>query len=69
MAEAQYKNREIDEKLSEIRSLILEVRAQTIKTNGRVSSLENWKSYTIGFCACISVIIIPVVLMLIKLSL
>lgn len=49
--EKTYRNN-IDDKLT----LILE---QVKRTNGRVSNLERWQSYVIGFCACIAVLILP----------
>ena len=33
--------------------------AQTKLTNGRVNRLENSRAYLLGFCACITVLILP----------
>lgn len=45
------------------------IEVQTTRTNGRVtgletraSKLENWQAYVIGFCVCISMFVIPLVL-------
>lgn len=46
----------IDEKLS----LILQ---QTTKTNGRVSKLERWQAYVFGFCAAVSALLVPVLIL------
>ena len=39
---------------------------QTIKTNGRVSALEKWRSYTVGAVSIITILVIPVLLMFLK---
>jgi hypothetical protein len=36
------------------------IETQTVRTNGRVSKLERWQSYVIGFCACVVLILLPV---------
>ncbi len=47
--------REISEKMGKVLSLtesqtvdLIEIKTQTIKTNGRVGRLENWRSYCVG---------------------
>ena len=40
------------------------IEAQTIKTNGRVNKLELWQSCVLGFCAAITLLILPVVVIL-----
>ena len=43
-----YSNREIDRMFHELKEIMLRVEAQTIKTNGRVTSLERWKEGAMG---------------------
>lgn len=47
--------------LREIKEDGKETKAQAQKTNGRVSSLENWKWALIGAWAVLTVIIIPMI--------
>lgn len=35
---------------------------QTQKTNGRVTKLERWQSYVLGFCAAVSILLVPVLI-------
>jgi hypothetical protein len=35
-------------------------------TNGRVRDLEKWMWWVIGFCACLSVIVLPVAFLILK---
>ncbi len=58
--ESGYLNREIDVKFSDIKNQLDRIEEQTMKTNGRVSSLENWQAYVVGFCACVAILILPV---------
>ncbi len=39
---------------------------QTTKHNGRLTKLERFQSYIFGFCACLSVILLPVIFILLK---
>ncbi len=68
----EYMNREIDEKFENLLEHMREfeqttsdslgrIEEQTTKTNGRVTDLEAWKNYVIGFCACITILLIPLV--------
>jgi hypothetical protein len=38
------------------------IEAQTVKTNGRVSALEKWRSYILGGLAIISMIVVPLLI-------
>lgn len=38
-----YSNREIDRMFGEIKDLLIEIKDQTTRTNGRVTKLEYWK--------------------------
>lgn len=60
MGEKPYENREIRDFFDDIRKTLDRIEKQTIKTNGRVSSLENWRSYTVGAMAVITLIIVPI---------
>lgn len=43
MPESDYSNREIDRMFQEIKVLLMDIKEQTTKTNGRVTKLEFWK--------------------------
>ena len=68
-----YKNREIDEKFEDIKGSLDRIESQTTKTNGRVGTLEEragrqerWQAYVIGFCTCITIILLPVVFLIVQ---
>ena len=61
-----YLNRELDEKFSDIKEALERIEAQTTRTNGRVGRLEHWQAYVIGFCACITLLILPVLMVLVN---
>ncbi len=67
MPEEPYQNRELREMFGDIKRDLARIETQTTKTNGRVSLLERWQSYVLGFCACVALLIIPVIWLLIKL--
>ena len=77
MDDSQYSNRELDSKFDnllghmkvfegETGGSLRRIEAQTIKTNGRVSKLEKWQQFVLGFCAAISVLIIPLIFIVIR---
>jgi hypothetical protein len=43
-----YSNRELDRMFAEIKELLVDIKEQTTKTNGRVTKLEFWKEGTTG---------------------
>lgn len=43
-----------------------DILTQTKKTNGRVGNLESWQAYVIGFCACLTLIVLPTLFMAAK---
>ena len=55
-----YSNREIKEFFNEIKKDLNDIKTQTTKTNGRVSSLEQWKAYTTGAVAVLTLVVLPV---------
>jgi len=57
--DAPYSNREIDSHFLEIKETLERIEKQTIKTNGRVSSLEEWRSYVVGAVAVLVLIGLP----------
>lgn len=73
MSDTPYSNREIDanfrhfeekadQRHAEKLAILAEITNQVRKTNGRVSTLERWQSYVLGFCACITMMIIPILI-------
>lgn len=70
MADSDYSNREIDRMFAGLKAFIASsqeqnaatldrIEAQTIRTNGRVSGLENWRWFLIGGMSIISAMVIP----------
>jgi len=77
MSEQEYSNRELDAKFGNllehmkgfertVTDSLGRIETQTIKTNGRVTSLEKWRAYVLGFCACITILFIPLLYFVIK---
>lgn len=73
MAEPNYSKREIDQMFGsflekfgifdkDTRESLTRIEVQTGKTNGRVTNLERWQSYVIGFCACLSLILLSIII-------
>lgn len=44
-----------------IKEMVTEIKAQTIKTNGRVGALESWKGFIIGGLSIITLLVIPLI--------
>ena len=66
--ERNYSKREIDSMIAslgkedqtfkqDIRESLTRIESQTVMTNGRVTKLERWQSYVVGFCACLSLML------------
>lgn len=64
--ETPYSNRELREFFGDVKNDLAEIKAQTIKTNGRVSSLENWRYAVVGGLTVITVLIVPLFIDLLK---
>ncbi len=45
---------------------LTEIKDQTIKTNGRVSKLEQWQSYVLGAVAAITILMLPIVYLVLE---
>lgn len=69
MNEEDYSNREIDRMFLEIQDSLKRIEDQTTKTNGRVSSLESWRQYTLGALAVITLLVIPTIVYFLNYSL
>lgn len=54
------------DEISYIKEKVDAIEKQTKLTNGRVNKLEKWQSYVIGFCACLTVIVIPTAIAVLK---
>ncbi len=46
----------------DVRDSLQRLELQTGKSEGRLTKLEGWQSMVIGFCACMSVFIVPIIL-------
>ena len=46
-----YTKRELDTHFDEIKTTLARIEAQTVRTNGRVTNLESWRSSSIGWTA------------------
>ena len=60
MKEEQYNNRELDGRFGELMKILDRIEQQTIKTNGRVSMLEQWKFIGMGATGILSLIVMPI---------
>lgn len=58
--EQDYSKREIDEFMKDIKDTLQRIEMQTTRTNGRVSSLENWRGFITGGLAILTVLVVPV---------
>lgn len=53
----EYSNREIDHMMKDIKETLVRIEAQTIKTNGRVTTLERWMWMVVGGLTLLSFLI------------
>lgn len=58
-ADVPYSNRELDEWRKDVAASLGRIEAQTIKTNGRVTSMERWRSFITGGMAILTVMVLP----------
>lgn len=63
-----YSNREIREKWHDTANSLDELKGLVTLTNGRVRWLEKMVWLSIGFCACVTLLIIPVLLQSVHLT-
>lgn len=75
METQDYSKREIDRMFGEMTDqfsvqnrTLARIEDQVKKTNGRVSSLERWKYIVVGFCSCVTIILLPLLLTLFQLG-
>ncbi len=66
MDESPYQNREIRQMFSDQNTILIRIEEQTKKTNGRVSKLEKWQNYVLGFVAALSFLTVSVLLPVIE---
>jgi uncharacterized membrane protein YhaH (DUF805 family) len=59
--DGHYTTRELDHYFKDIRDTLEEIKVQTLKTNGRVGRLENWRWLLTGGMAMITMMVIPLI--------
>ena len=62
MSEVPYSNRELREKWDGIEASLMKILEQTSITNGRVTKLEHWQSMVLGYCACLTMLVLPLII-------
>ena len=55
-------NKKLNKDIKHIKETVTRIEAQVIKTNGRVSALERWRSYLLGACAVLTMLLVPVII-------
>ena len=56
----EYTNRELGILLTQVKEKVFDIHKQTKITNGRVSSLENWKNKVVGALIITEIILLPI---------
>lgn len=59
-SDAPFTNRELREQARDLQDSINRVEAQTKMHNGRMSKMEEWKAYTTGGMAMLTLIALPI---------
>lgn len=52
----------LESEIAEIKSLSISTNEQAKLTNGNVAKLKLWQSYVIGFCACLGLMFISILI-------
>ncbi len=60
--EKDYSKRELDTHFQEVKDQLIEIKFQVMKTNGRVTKLENWRWMIVGGGAVIMATVIPLII-------
>ena len=55
-------NRELNKDIKHIKETVIRIEKQVLKTNGRVSALEMWRSYLLGACAVMTLLLVPIII-------
>lgn len=55
-------NKELNKDIKHIKETVMRIEKQVIKTNGRVSALEMWRSYLLGACAVMTLLLVPIII-------
>lgn len=52
--------------LNDIQKTVARIEAQTVKTNGRTSKLENWQNFIMGGLAVITILMLPILFIVVN---